>query len=276
MEEEVEDFHISRGIGSILAAKGKGKKKGKHQAKLAARLAEAGQSPKPRHEVQGPVSWASDHLRVKYRCEDRRLEAYESYLRAVEEAKVLEREDGVIMAVASVERHPITQLYEELMALEISRASTRARARNQMRRFVLDVHTVWITNLSGLDEHKGLDESEEGHRSKSKNNPGIPNRRDSEAILNVSSQIQSVAVARSFEDAGLLMDDLEADGNQRREEVRGCEEANDDTEERSDELAAVSNPILNSRFTRCSSKNEGRNTRMCRRVRRPHPDWQNL
>lgn len=193
----MEDFHISRGIGSILAAKGKGKKSGKHQAKLAAALAakKAGHSPKPHHEVQGPVSWASDHLRVKYRCEDRRLEAHESYLRALEEAKVLEREDGVIMAVASVERHPITQLYEELMALEMSRASSRARARNQMRRFVLDVHTVWITNLSGLEEHKSLDDSE-GGGGRSKNNPGIPNRRDSEAIMNVSSQIQSVAVAR--------------------------------------------------------------------------------
>ncbi|GMI06083.1 hypothetical protein TrLO_g2301 [Triparma laevis f. longispina] len=218
VEEEVEDFQISRGIGSILAAKGKGKKSGKHQAKLAAALAakKAGHSPKPHHEVQGPVSWASDHLRVKYRCEDRRLEAHESYLRALEEAKVLEREDGVIMAVASVERHPITQLYEELMALEMSRASSRARARNQMRRFVLDVHTVWITNLSGLEEHKSLDDSE-GGGGRSKNNPGIPNRRDSEAIMNVSSQIQSVAVARSFEDAGVLMGDLEAEGDKRKE-----------------------------------------------------------
>ena len=222
VEEEVEDFHISRGIGSILASKGKNKKAGKNQAKLAKVLADkrSGRPPKAKLEVQGPVSWASEDLRVKYRCEDRRLEAYEAYQMALEEAKVLEREDGVIMAVASVEPHPINNLYEHLMSLEVSRASTRARARNQMRRFVLDVHTVWITNLSHLEEHKGLDDSSADQRPSSKNNPGIPNRRDADAILNVSSQIQSVAVTRSFEDVGEFISGLEADGNKRRDEVR--------------------------------------------------------
>lgn len=80
----------------------------------------------------------------------RRFQAYESYLSASEEAKVLEREDGIVVSVPSVENHPIYELFRKLIDLETTRASNRARARNGMRRFVLDVHTVWITNLAHL------------------------------------------------------------------------------------------------------------------------------
>lgn len=163
VEEEQEDFHISRGIGSIMSSK-HNKKKGKNQAKLAKVrvglphdnypltslylsaytttlffpplaasqvLAEkrSGVQKASRMEVQGPISWSSEDLRVKYRCEERRMETYNAYLMALEEAKVLEREDGMIVSVAEQQPHPIYELYDHLLNHETTQASHRARAR---------------------------------------------------------------------------------------------------------------------------------------------------
>ncbi|GMI07606.1 hypothetical protein TrRE_jg2750 [Triparma retinervis] len=218
VEEEQEDFHISRGIGSIMSSK-HNKKKGKNQAKLAKVLAEkrSGVQKASRMEVQGPISWASEDLRVKYRCEERRMETYNAYLMAVEEAKVLEREDGMIVSVAEQQPHPIYELYDHLLHHETTRASHRARARNRMRRFVLDVHTVWITNLPHLDEHADLGVTPCAPPPTA-NTPGIAGRRDVEAIAGVSSQIQSIAPARAFVDAQTKEVGMEADGNARRKE----------------------------------------------------------
>jgi len=145
------------------------------------------------------------------------METYNSYLMAIEEAKVLEREDGMIVSVAEQEPHPIYELYDHLLHKETSQASHRARARNRMRRFVLDVHTVWITNLPHLSEHADLGVSPEAPQP-TENAPGIPGRRDSEAISGVSSQIQSIAPARAFMDAQNKEDEMKAEGEVRRRE----------------------------------------------------------
>ena len=222
VEEEVEDFRISRGIGSILASKGKNKKKGKHQDKLAQVLAQkkSGHASPHKRELQGPISWSLDDLRVKHRCEQRRADSYEAYLRALEEAKVLEREDGVIMAVAEQEPHPIYQLYKDILDQEVTQASNRARARNRMRRFVLDVHTVWVTNLSHLEEHRDLDYQDQDESDAAgeggTNNKGIAGRRDSDAIYSVSSQIQSIAPTRTFKDAQEHVEKQKDEGEARR------------------------------------------------------------
>ena len=57
------------------------------------------------------------------------METYNAYLMAVEEAKVLEREDGMIVSVAEQQPHPIYELYDHLLHHETTRASHRARAR---------------------------------------------------------------------------------------------------------------------------------------------------
>jgi hypothetical protein len=57
------------------------------------------------------------------------METYNAYLMALEEAKVLEREDGMIVSVAEQQPHPIYELYDHLLNHETTQASHRARAR---------------------------------------------------------------------------------------------------------------------------------------------------
>jgi hypothetical protein len=68
-------------------------------------------------------------------------------------------------------------------------ATKRAAMRAKNRRFALDVHTVWLTNLSHLLEHKDLSKTtpppERAH--------GLTGARDVENILKARSQIQSVS-----------------------------------------------------------------------------------
>jgi hypothetical protein len=86
-----------------------------------------------------------------------------------------------------------------------------------MRRFVLDVHTVWITNLPHLNEHADLGVSPSAPPPTA-NTPGITGRRDVEAIAGVSSQIQSIAPARAFVDAQTKENEMKAEGDARRKE----------------------------------------------------------
>jgi len=230
VEEEVEEIHISRGIGSILSTGKKRGKTGRHQQNLAKRLAaekhaksdnnnltvHSAVAKAAKTELQGPISWASTDLRSKYRCETNRSSAYAAFLNASESAATMEREDGVIVSVPRVENHPIWEMYNKLVDLEVTRASNRARARNGMRRFVLDVHTVWITNLNALREH-GIEKEEEG---KTKGGRGLDGRRDRDRIIDVESQIQSVAATRTFRDAQEIVRKMEEEGEERKENFR--------------------------------------------------------
>lgn len=60
--------------------------------------------------------------------------------------------EGVIMPYPIVERHPLYTAYFNLVRADFRRAIDRARARNRLKRFVSDVHTVWMTNLAALRE----------------------------------------------------------------------------------------------------------------------------
>ena len=73
-----------------------------------------------------------------------------------------------------------------------------------MKRFVFDVHEVWLTNLQHLREHQparllkdqgsGTQEETEADRGR-----GLANRRDKRAIEAMEAQIQSVSQKRTLE-----------------------------------------------------------------------------
>jgi hypothetical protein len=109
-------------------------------------------------ESQGPTSWSSDDLRVKYRSEAEREAAAAAAEAATAAAQALARETDAglplsnnsssnsrsVAVVAVVERHPVHVAYAAQLELENSRCLLRAAARNKMKRFVLDVHQVSV------------------------------------------------------------------------------------------------------------------------------------
>lgn len=98
-------------------------------------------------------SWTSDDLRIKYRSESAREQAWVASKAAQAAAEHLLATEGVVVPFPVVERHPIHVQFYMLVKAEYRMAADRARARNRMRRFVSDVHTVWLTNLAALREH---------------------------------------------------------------------------------------------------------------------------
>jgi hypothetical protein len=120
-------------------------------------------------ESQGPTSWSSDDLRVKYRSEAEREAAAAAAEAAVAAAQALARETDAGLAtnssssnsgssgikgvavVAVVERHPVHVAHAAQLELENSRCLLRAAARNKMKRFVLDVHQVSAVDVFVFD-----------------------------------------------------------------------------------------------------------------------------
>lgn len=68
-------------------------------------------------EKQGAQNWSSNDIRDKYRDEEVREIAYARCVAGAEEAERLAREEGIIVPVVMVERHPIHKaFYEALQA----------------------------------------------------------------------------------------------------------------------------------------------------------------
>ncbi|CAM9748714.1 unnamed protein product, partial [Choristocarpus tenellus] len=163
-------------------------------------------------EGQGVTSWSTDDLRIKYRSEEERQEAYRAFLLAKEASEAVEKGFGEVVPFAEVDQHPLYAAYEDHLERENTQCLLRASARNKMKRFVLDVHTVWLTNLSHHPEYQGLANGSTKNIgvSEGKQPPkegdgrqtrGLDNRRDKDAILGSISQIQSVQVGRAFQGA---------------------------------------------------------------------------
>jgi hypothetical protein len=147
--------------------------------------------PKSSLESTGPTNWSAADLGTKYRGEWERELAWNAFQAATQAAEAA-REERVV-AVAAVERHPMHQKLSEYAEAENARCALRARARGKMKRFVLDVHQVWLTNLEHLFEHRLAARDAPPRRDR-----GIANRRDTNGICNVHSQIQSVAPERGW------------------------------------------------------------------------------
>ena len=155
-------------------------------------------------EVAGPVSWMSEDIRVKWRDENGREELWKVSRAAKIAAEETERETGAIMPVVEISRHPIFEEYWKYIKGENEKASKRAMMRANNRRFAMDVHTVWLTNLEHLDEFKGglergfgVGEVEDEEENMLQRDHGLRNARDVENIKGARSQIQSVSHKRA-------------------------------------------------------------------------------
>lgn len=186
---------------------------------------------KVQNENQGPIDWLSEGLRSKYRSESEREATWAAYVHAAAFSETTAySEDHDVVPVALIERHPLVAMYESMIHNENHLSQQRTAARMQMKRFVMDVHEIWLTNLQHLREHQPnqlfqiTGQHATGKQSKSRNGSrsnsarkrsgsesdgensleddlrgnGIQDRRDVKAIENLSSQIQSVSFERSM------------------------------------------------------------------------------
>lgn len=110
-----------------------------------------------------------------------------------------------------VDRHPLYVAYYAQLERENARCLLRASARNKMKRFITDVHTVWLTNLShhpefghmltganGERTDRGVDGNVVDQPETIAKRRGLDGGRDSSAIAASQSQIQSVQPKRAF------------------------------------------------------------------------------
>lgn len=116
-----------------------------------------------------------------------------------------------------IDRHPLYVAYYAQLERENTRCLLRASARNKMKRFITDVHTVWLTNLAHHPEFRrtvrgvfaGGDKNCSGdggddvdpEEAAAPGRRGLDGGRDSTAIAASQSQIQSVQPKRAFREA---------------------------------------------------------------------------
>jgi hypothetical protein len=113
-------------------------------------------------ELQGPTSWSGQDIGVKYRGEVEREAAWRAYVQASKAAAQIHDASSVYFATPTVARHQLYVMLDRIVANENERSLIRARQRGNMRRFVLDIHQIWLTNLEHVREHRLLDDAEMG------------------------------------------------------------------------------------------------------------------
>lgn len=164
-------------------------------------------------ERQGPIDWSSNGLKIKYRGESEREYAYQAWYQANAHSFKMLEESDMVLPMSKIERHPLCVHFDENVQIENYKSSQRTKARLQMKRFVLDVQEIWLTNLQHLREHqparilearviKKDDECVDEHGDEEvlaiENDQGLSNRRDTKAITAMESQIQSVSMKRAL------------------------------------------------------------------------------
>jgi hypothetical protein len=147
------------------------------------------------HELQGPTGWSSDDLRRKYRDETERLSAYEAGVEAKKEAERLEREQNIIRSFVEIPMHPLHMYFVSMCDGENEMSKRRARNRNQLKTFSLDLITLWHANRPE-EEGSSSKMGPEGQISRIK---GLMNRRPAHAIKAFNAQVQSVSVERAMQ-----------------------------------------------------------------------------
>lgn len=108
-------------------------------------------------DSQGPIDWSSEGLRAKYRGEQQREEAWQAWQDAASFTVDAVEQEGLILPVTKMERHPMYVLYYERLEYENAMSRYRTKNRLRMKRFVMDVQEVWLTNLKHLQEHQPMD-----------------------------------------------------------------------------------------------------------------------
>ncbi|GLD98194.1 hypothetical protein PINS_up006891 [Pythium insidiosum] len=181
-------------------------------------------------ELQGPTSWLSDDLFVKYRSETERERLWTAYCRL----KELEAERGddatEIAVIPVVTRHPVVHKFFTQIELENLKTQAETRKRNLTKTYIFDVNHIWLTNLdhfnSRLIENQrrqrirqrrrqhddgcsgdGDDADEQEEECDQENaffvgeDNALRDRRDEHAIRQGYCQIQSVSSSRALEKA---------------------------------------------------------------------------
>lgn len=159
-------------------------------------------------ESQGAVDWSSNAIRAKYRGESARESIWLAWSEANEYANMAINENDLVLPVAAVDRHPIYRMYYRCLETDNIESQARSQARLKMKRFVLDVQEIWLTNLPHLREHQSAAVEAEIARTihstssgVSDETAGLDNRRDTKAIAGMSSQIPSVSDKRAVQKA---------------------------------------------------------------------------
>ncbi len=167
------------------------------------------------NELQGPTNWSSVDLRLKYRDELKRTEAWEISCEREAEAERLRKEEGTFIPVVLVTRHPFHVDFEFVICEENRQAANRARARNRLKAFSYDMPVIWSVNrpanpLELLDQARSAEEGEEDeegglvHESyppQYRGVGGLIDRRDKLAHEAANCQVQSVTGERAMRGA---------------------------------------------------------------------------
>ncbi|KAE9324708.1 hypothetical protein PF008_g17049 [Phytophthora fragariae] len=165
-------------------------------------------------ELQGPTSWLSDDLFVKYRSEKHREKLWFAFVELKRQQQEIEargstnaKEQASLAVIPIVTRHPICALFETLQNLENLRTQAETRKRNLTKTFIFDVNHIWLTNLDHFNQrptrHRILDQAPEDHERELIDPEGhsLSGRRDEQAIREGYSQIQSISSARALKKA---------------------------------------------------------------------------
>ncbi|TYZ58648.1 hypothetical protein PybrP1_009235 [[Pythium] brassicae (nom. inval.)] len=125
-------------------------------------------------ELQGPKSWLSDDLFVKYRSEADREALWDAFVQLKEDEKrAQEEEQEALMqgrrsgsqqpsqqqqqqlpVVPVVTRHPVLAKFVAQIALENLRTHAETRKRNESKTFIFDVNHLWLTHLDHFNAHQ--------------------------------------------------------------------------------------------------------------------------
>lgn len=125
-------------------------------------------------ELQGPTSWLSDDLFVKYRSESDREALWDAFVQLKEDEKRAQEEEQEAVlqghrlgpsqhptgqqqqlpVIPVVTRHPVLAKFFAQIALENLRTHAETRKRNQSKVFVFDVNHLWLTNLDHFNAHQ--------------------------------------------------------------------------------------------------------------------------
>ena len=173
------------------------------------------------HELQGPTGWSSDDLRRKYRDELEREAAYKAGQESVEEAARLEREQNIIRAVVTIPPHPLFAQFVNLCMSENERSKRRARARNQLKAYSLDLITIWHANRP---KHEGSDDPKFARFKRGVK--GIKDRRPAHAVKAFNAQVQSVSINRAMA-SSVSSSQLKGGGGGVRSSAEGEEDGNE-------------------------------------------------
>lgn len=100
-------------------------------------------------ELQGPTSWLSDDLFVKYRSESDRERLWHAFCRLKEAQEERERLGNLsdVPVIPIIVRHPIIAKFYTQVELENLKTQAETRRRNLSKAFIFDVNHIWLTNL---------------------------------------------------------------------------------------------------------------------------------